>query len=417
MMTRVAVIGAGPAGLVSAREALRQGCDVTVFESGADVGGVWVHSASVEDDPLGEASVQTVHSSLYDSLTTNIPRDLMAYSDFTFDSAGGGEDDWPRFPHHTCVRRYLDRFADRFDIRRHILFNEAVRRVVNQAASWQITTDHGVSEHDAVMVCNGHYAKPRVPLLPGIEQFDGQLIHSHNYRNPDSFAGKRVLIWGTSASGLDISAEVAEVADHVFWCGNAFDRQASISPRRSGHPSPARVSSEGSVIAGGEPLDADVLIYCTGYHYTYPFLDDAVVSVDDNWVQGLYRDILPPRHSNLGFIGLPFLIIPFPIFEIQARWFVHHLTGRGTLPTVVAMTAADSARIAALEEKGTLQRHYHRLGDQQIAYYNELAAECGVDPMPDWFIKTWQAVGEARAALGERYKSAAIPILGPTHCC
>jgi hypothetical protein len=37
--------------------------------------------------------------------------------------------------------------------------------------------------------------------------------------------------------------------------------------------------------------------------------------------------------------------------------------------------------------------------------------------MPDWFIKTWQAVGEARAALGERYKSAAIPILGPTHCC
>ena len=76
-MTRVAVIGAGPAGLVSAREALRQGCDVTVFESGASVCGVWVHSAAVEDNPLGEASVQTVHRSLYDSLTTNIPRDLM----------------------------------------------------------------------------------------------------------------------------------------------------------------------------------------------------------------------------------------------------------------------------------------------------------------------------------------------------
>lgn len=414
IMTRVAVIGAGPAGLVSAREALRAGCDVTVFETGTDVGGVWVYSEAVEDDPLGKVSTQTVHSSLYDSLTTNIPRDLMAYSDFTFDSAGGGQDDWPRFPHHTCVRQYLDRFADHFDIRRHVSFNDAVTDIKRKAKSWLVKSERGVSEFDAVMVCNGHYAKPRVPSLPGVEHFGGLQTHAHNYRSPEGLAGKRVLIWGTSASGLDISAEVATVAEHVYWCGNVFEQETAMGPNRSGHPSPTRVTADGAIVAGDEVLQAEVLLYCTGYHYTFPFLNEALVTVDDNWVQGLYRDIVAPDNPTIGFIGIPFLIIPFPIFEMQARWFVHHLTGLQVLPPAAEMKAADKARVARLEQAGTRKRHYHRLGDEQVAYYNELAAECDAAPMPAWFIETWKAVGEARAAHGVQYKSVDLPVLGPT---
>ena len=79
--------------VVAAREAVRHGCQVSVFEAASEVGGVWVYSAETEDDPLGQTSSKRVHSSLYDSLRTNLPRDLMAYSDYTFDSKGGGEDE------------------------------------------------------------------------------------------------------------------------------------------------------------------------------------------------------------------------------------------------------------------------------------------------------------------------------------
>jgi cation diffusion facilitator CzcD-associated flavoprotein CzcO len=72
-----------------------------------------------------------------------------------------------------------------------------------------------VEEYDAVVVCNGHYADPRVPAFPGQEHWAGRQMHSHNYRSPDPFKGARVVVVGVSASGEDISREVAELADQV----------------------------------------------------------------------------------------------------------------------------------------------------------------------------------------------------------
>jgi len=113
----VAVIGAGAAGLVTARELDRAGFDVTVFEQSGQPGGVWVYSPDTEDDQPG---APPVFSSLYDSLRTNLPRDLMPYTDYTFDSAGGGGDGWPRYPHHTAVLAYLRNFAADFGIARRV---------------------------------------------------------------------------------------------------------------------------------------------------------------------------------------------------------------------------------------------------------------------------------------------------------
>ena len=113
----VAVIGAGAAGLVTAHELNRAGHEVTVIEQLGHVAGVWQYHEGVEEDLLGNTE-NRIHSSLYESLQTNLPRDLMAFLDFTFDTKGGGHDDWPRFPHHTQVSEYLNRFADHFDLLR-----------------------------------------------------------------------------------------------------------------------------------------------------------------------------------------------------------------------------------------------------------------------------------------------------------
>ena len=88
----IAVIGAGAAGLVTASELLREGHAVAVFERSRRVGGLWVYEEETETDPLGQCPRRRHHGSLYASLRTNLPRDLMAFDGYPFDSSGGGDD-------------------------------------------------------------------------------------------------------------------------------------------------------------------------------------------------------------------------------------------------------------------------------------------------------------------------------------
>ncbi|CAA7034216.1 unnamed protein product [Microthlaspi erraticum] len=79
----VAVIGSGAAGLVAARELRREGHSVVVFERQKKVGGTWIYTDHVESDPLSiDPTRIVVHSSVYDSLRTNLPRECMEFRDF-----------------------------------------------------------------------------------------------------------------------------------------------------------------------------------------------------------------------------------------------------------------------------------------------------------------------------------------------
>jgi hypothetical protein len=411
---KVAVIGAGPAGLVSAREVIRHGCEVVVFEAADQIGGVWVFDERVEDDLLGQSPGQTIRCSLYDSLRTNIPRDLMAFLDYTFDSRGGGDDTWPRFPHHTKVLKYLESFSDHYSLGPHIRLAAEVQGIEKSGEGWTVQTGGSKEAFDAVIVCNGHYARPRIPALPGIEHFQGHLLHSHNYRAPNTMAGKRVALWGTSASGFDISGEIAEVAAHTYWCGNAFTEPMSFGPLRTAYPSPSGFTASGKLIVGSDELTIDTFMYCTGYHYGFPFISGEIVSVDDNWVNPLFQDIVPPTDNTLGFIGLPYLIIPFPMFEMQAKWFVKQLVSEFTLPENAKQAEKVRERSENFHRSGIIKRHYHRLGDQQFEYYNLLADQCGQPPVPDWFKQTWSDAQRSREADPINFRDNSLPSRGPT---
>jgi len=176
----VAVIGAGAAGLVAARELRREGHSVVVFERQKQVGGTWIYTDHIEPDPLSvDPTRSVVHSSVYGSLRTNLPRECMGYRDFPFviRSDVSESRDPRRFPSHGEVLAYLQDFAKEFAIEEMIRFDTAVVKVAPAAeegsGKWRIESTEKEKKvlrdeiYDAVVVCNGHYIEPRHAEIPG----------------------------------------------------------------------------------------------------------------------------------------------------------------------------------------------------------------------------------------------------------
>lgn len=100
------------------------------------------------------------------------------------------------YPPHPEVLRYLQKYADTFDLRRHTKFNHLVIRVNPiENHKWEVIIRDLVNDkfiiqyYDAVFVCNGHYFDPFIPEIRGAAEFNGKLLHSHDYRSAETFRG------------------------------------------------------------------------------------------------------------------------------------------------------------------------------------------------------------------------------------
>ena len=70
---------------------------------------------------------------------------------------------------------------------------------------------------DGGLCACSHYSVPLLPELPGLSDFHGDVIHSHDYRHPELYANKRLVLLGAGSSGQDITLDLAPVAKEV--CG------------------------------------------------------------------------------------------------------------------------------------------------------------------------------------------------------
>lgn len=414
----VAVIGAGAAGLVATRELRREGLGVECYEAASKVGGIWQYDERAEDDPLGNGE-RRLHSSLYESLRTNLPREIMSFHDYGFIPAEWSTDT-RRFPRHEEVRAYLESFADDFGIADCVSFNRKVVSAELERAGaplWRVTSQAtGHSEqaqekgHSALVVCNGHYSTPFVPEIPGQETFPGTQIHSHNYRRPESFQGKRIVVLGASASGDDISRELAPVSAvvHVSERGRGEPVEDAHTPKLWRQAPLRELKGSGEVeFDDGTVTRADTILYATGYHYDFPFLPRGLVTVEGGRVSPLFEHCLHTRMGpRLSFIGIPTRVVPFPLMELQSRWVAQMLSRRVAEPSIPAMEEAHRAQEEELEGHGgpVPTRRWHTLGQLQFSYNDRISDRLGEERLHSWRQEMHGIASRERRENPEGYK-------------
>lgn len=194
----VCIIGAGSSGLTTAKAFLEKGVKFDCYEIGSDIGGMWRYQ---NDNGM---------SSAYRSLHIDTSRRNLSYSDFPI------PDHHPDFLSHYEVIKYLEAYADRFGLRPHIRFRTRVTNVSPEASGgWRVQLDDGQSKcYRAVVVANGHLWDPRWASFPG--EFTGTSLHAHDYKTPEPFLGKNVLVVGLGNSAVDIAVDVCKQARNTF---------------------------------------------------------------------------------------------------------------------------------------------------------------------------------------------------------
>lgn len=223
--TKACIIGAGSSGIAACQVLGARGIPFDCFEKGSQIGGNWRYE---NDNGM---------SSAYRTLHINTSRRVMAFKSLPM------PDHYPDYPDHFQMAAYFDEFVDHFGLREKIRFRTEVLSVEPVEGEWEVTVagpDGGreTNRYTAVLVANGHHWDPRwpEPAFPGSEEYAGEQIHAHHYREPDILRGKRVLVLGIGNSATDIAVESSRIADATF-----------ISMRRGAYVIPKYIN--------GKPID------------------------------------------------------------------------------------------------------------------------------------------------------------------
>uniref|UniRef100_A0A4X2JX45 Flavin-containing monooxygenase n=1 Tax=Vombatus ursinus TaxID=29139 RepID=A0A4X2JX45_VOMUR len=207
---RIAVIGAGVCGLGAIKCCLDEDLEPTCFERSDDIGGLWKFQIPSKKLP-----------SIYRSLTINTSKEMMCYSDYPI------PDDFPNYMHNSKVMEYFRMYAKHFNLLKYIRFKAKVQSIkkrpdFSSSGQWDVVVEANEQQEslvfDGILVCSGHHTDPNLPLqsFPGIERFKGNYFHSREYKSPEEFLGKRIIVIGIGNSGADIAVELSRDAKQVF---------------------------------------------------------------------------------------------------------------------------------------------------------------------------------------------------------
>src|SRR5437660_7180391 len=202
------VIGAGISGMYMLYRLRELGMTVRVFEAGANVGGTWYWNR--------------YPGARFDS-------ESWTYG-YSFSQELLKEWHWQEhFAPQPETERYLNYVADKFDLRRDIQFKSRVKSAHYQEDTrrWDIILEDGRRYTTRLLITAiGVLSAATMPTISGVETFKGQSCHTPYWpKEPVNFAGKRVAVIGTGATGVQTITEVAKTAGHL----TVFQRTAQWS--------------------------------------------------------------------------------------------------------------------------------------------------------------------------------------------
>ncbi|CAO1415183.1 unnamed protein product [Diamesa tonsa] len=377
---RLAVIGAGVAGLAAAKNGLNFGCEVIVFEQADQIGGTWIFSSEIGKNKYG----LDVHSSMYKGLHTNLPKEIMGYPDFPIP-----QQEKSYIPAEDMLA-FLNLYADTFNVRECIKFEHHVLRVrpMNDD-TWEVIVRNLPADKyetyifDAILICNGHYHTPALPKYKGSGVFNGKQLHSHDYRCPEPFEGEQVLVIGAGPSGVDLANEISKTAERVTLSHHLPEPPKTIfSDNVDQKPDVVQLTEDGVIFNNGEKVEYSVIFYCTGYKYNFPFLSiDCNIICDDNYVRPLYKHCLSINRPTMGFIGLPFYVCATQMFDLQVRFCLKFMTGLIKLPSKAEMIEDTEQDMKERWDRGLKKHQAHMMGVDQNKYYADLASSADIEAL------------------------------------
>lgn len=324
---------------------------------------IWTKQADGTTEPIFVSPV-------YKNLETNNPKELMRFAEKDLPP------DAQLFPKHATIKQYIESYGE--EVKKHIQFETQVTdlRVKDpQSDTWELIATNlrtgavTVSTYDAVVAANGHYAVPYIPDIPGVGDwnvsFPKIISHAKFYDSPEDYRGKKVVIVGGAASGLDIGGQISAVTKGKIIVSQRSESYLAVSAPsdRIIRPQieeflPPTSHDRGLRFADGHIEEqVDAVLFCTGYFYSFPFLQSLKppVVTDGNRTRNIYKQIFYIDHPTLAFPVLSQKVTPFPMAENQSAVISRIWSGRLELPSKAEMKASEDAEIR-LRGDG---KHFH----------------------------------------------------------
>lgn len=257
-----------------------------------------------------------------------------------------------------------------------------------------VNTFHGKTENFShVAMCHGRCNTPNIPNIPGLETFTAKVSHSAWYRDPSTYTERKVLVVGNASSGMDISRELAgyitrnlpsgmtpqewkqrckEDPFTVYSSWHSMDKGPGLDYNPLDEDSPdwcrkinvlpqiESIENDKICLDNGTILDdVELIIFATGYLFDNAFIDQTIEPL-------LTRPLLPPSKNasrsgfpsstmynlddwllfhrldeSIAFLGLPLVVVPFPLTQAQAIYVIHRWVGLAP-PLPLLDTSIDS---------------------------------------------------------------------------
>jgi cation diffusion facilitator CzcD-associated flavoprotein CzcO len=430
MTARVCIIGAGSSGITAAQVLQARGVDFDCFEAGSQIGGNWRYGNDNEMSSAYESLHINTSRQLMEYAAYPMPEDLpdypshrqiAAYFDDFVDHFGFRD----KITFRTEVVKVAPLRAGGYDVTVHPLDGVPETRhyehvIVANGHHWDPRWPEpgfpGAESFPGVQM-HAHYYRTPEPLAGkrvlvlgignsacdiavessrvaastdlamrrGAHIVPKYLLGVPTDRLTDSPLARgplRLQQWSMAALLRITQGKVTDYGlpepDHAVLHAHPTVSQDLLN--RLGHgditvrPNIDRFEGSKVFFTDGTAGEYDVVVYCTGYKVTFPFLDDTVVRAEDNHID-LYRRVVDPEHPGLYFVGLiqPLGAI-MPLAEAQAEWVADLVTGVGRLPSHTEMRREIASYDARLRKRFVASKR-HTIEVDFHAYRSEIAKE------------------------------------------